>query len=232
MSASALRPLHVRKWLNDRSAERARLTAVKAAYRWAHAEGWIDANPIAAMRRPAETKREQIVSVEQMKMILRLTKSKQFRELLIVSWDIRARPYELRILHDRHLDLRRHRAIIPAHEAKGKKRNRVIYFTPRAERIIRRCQGNGIIFTNSRGNPWTSSAIKCRFVRLETHLGVRFCHYAFRHSFATRKLKEGVSAIDVAHLLGHNDVSTLANVYQHVEQDSSHLLAALNGKPA
>jgi integrase len=228
MPASGLRPLHVRKWLDDRSSERARLTAVKAAYRWAHAEGWIDANPIAAMRRPAETKREQLISLKEMKAILRRTKDRRFRELLIVSWDIGARPHELKILHDRHLDLDRHRAIIPAREAKVKKRNRVIYFTPRAERIIRRRRGDGIVFKNIDGKPWTASAIKCRFARLEKHLGVRFCHYAFRHSFATRKLKQGIPAIDVAHLLGHNDVSMLAKVYQHVEQDSDHLLAALN----
>jgi integrase len=231
MPASDLRPLHVRAWTNTRkTAKRARITAAKAAYRWGHEEGYIEANPIAAMKRPAETKRNQLISIAEMKAILRQTRyDKNFRHLLIAAWDTGARPQELKILHDRHLDLANHRAIIPAAEAKGKERDRVIYFTARVERIIRRRSGRGLIFTNGK-RPWTSSAVKDRFVDIEEQIGTRYCLYAFRHSFATRKLNDKVPAIYVANLLGHGDVSTLAKVYQHVEQDPAHMLNALNAK--
>ena len=223
-----LTPKLVRAWVDDRgAAKRARITAVKAAYRWAHAEGWIDANPIAAMRRPPQSKRDQIISVAEMRAILRLS-DKPFRELLVVSWDTGARPQELRRLQTRHLDLANRRCVLPAPEAKGKKKNRVIYLTLRAARIIAKRNNGGFVFRNSRGKPWTASAVKCRFARLEEKLGRRFCQYLFRHTFATRKLKEGVSPIIVAELLGHADVSMLAKVYQHVAQDPAHLLTALN----
>jgi integrase len=223
-----LTPKLVRSWVDDRGkAKRARITAVKAAYRWAHAEGWIDANPIAAMRRPPQSKREQIISVAEMRSILRLS-DKPFRDLLIVSWDTGARPQELRRLQTHHVDLPNRRCILPAPEAKGKKKSRVVYLTARAARIIAKRSNGGFVFRNSRGNAWTSTAVKCRFARLENKLGCRFCQYLFRHTFATRKLKEGVSAIVVAELLGHSDVSMLAKVYQHVAQDPAHLLTALN----
>jgi integrase len=231
LAPSRLTPRLVRAWADQRGrAKRARITAVKAAYRWGHAEGWIEANPIAAMRRPAQTKREGMVSLKEMKAILRLS-SKPFRDLLVVSWDTGARPQELRRLKDIHLDLGNHRCVLPVPEAKGKKRNRVIYFTPRAERIITRLNHGGFIFRNADGNQWTASAVKCRFARLDEKLGRRFCQYHFRHSFATRKLKDGISPIVVAELLGHADVSTLAKVDQHIAQDPAHLLSALNAKP-
>jgi integrase len=239
LSPSRLTPRIVRAWADRPGKDpkrgkptRARITAVKAAYRWAHSEGWIDANPIAAMRRPAAPKREELVSLAEMKAILRNVKDRCFRFLLIVSWDSGARPQELRRLRDIHVDLDKQRCVLPASEAKGKKKGRVIYLTARAVRIIRRLlQVGGHVFRNSIGRPWTASAVKCRFARLEKNLGRRYCQYLWRHSFATRKLKAGVSPIVVAELLGHSDVSTLAKVYQHVAQDPAHMLIALNAEP-
>jgi integrase len=210
-------------------AKRARITSVKSAYRWAHGEGWITANPVAAMRRPAASKREQVISLAEMKAILRLSR-KPMRELLICAWDSGARPQELKGLRPWHVELEKSRCVIPAKEAKGRKKNRVIYLTERAARIVKRGMGRQFIFVNSRGKQWTASAVKCHFARLEETLGTRFCQYAFRHTFATRKLKEGVSPIVVAELLGHSDVSMLAKIYQHVAQDPAHLLDALRRK--
>lgn len=226
-----LTPRLVRAWADQRGAKRGRITAVKAAYRWGHAEGWLRSNPIAAMKRPPATKRDDLITLEDVKRLLRLS-DRGFRDLLIVLWDTGARPQELRCLRSDHLDLPHHRCVLPLPESKGKRRERVIYLTPRAERIVRRRDQGGHIFRNSKGAPWTASAVKCRFVRLEKELGKRVCQYHFRHSFATRKLKEGLSPIVVAELLGHEDASTLAKVYQHVSQDPTYLLEALNRKSA
>lgn len=48
--------------------------------------------------------------------------------------------------------------------------------------------------------------------------------YALRHSFATNALRKGVDSLTVAVLLGHKDPSTLARVYQHLNQSPGHLL--------
>lgn len=52
----------------------------------------------------------------------------------------------------------------------------------------------------------------------------RYSLYALRHSFATNALKKGIDSLTVAILLGHEDPSTLARVYQHLNQNPEHLL--------
>lgn len=230
-----LTPRIVRSWADQRGkAKRARITAVKAAYRWGHAEGWIDANPIVAMRRPPQSKRVQFASLQEMKAILRAVKDKCFRDLLIVSWDTGARPQELRPLRDIHLDLDNHRCVLPTLDTKGKRKPRVFYLTTRAERIINRCNQGGYIFRNSRGKPWTASAVKCRFARLDEKLGKRFCQYMFRHAWVTRLLKQGVDSHIVAKLAGHTSTRMIDTVYSHVQQDDAFMVAqamnALNPK--
>ncbi|MCA9073984.1 MAG: tyrosine-type recombinase/integrase [Planctomycetaceae bacterium] len=52
----------------------------------------------------------------------------------------------------------------------------------------------------------------------------RYSLYALRHSWATNALKRGVDSMTVAILMGHEDPSMLARVYQHLSQDPQHLL--------
>ena len=51
-----------------------------------------------------------------------------------------------------------------------------------------------------------------------------FCLYVLRHSFATRALIKGVDSTAVSTLLGHEDCSTLAKVYQHLSSNPEFLL--------
>ncbi len=52
----------------------------------------------------------------------------------------------------------------------------------------------------------------------------RYSLYAFRHSWATNALKAGVDSLTVAILMGHNDPSMLAKVYQHLGHNPEHML--------
>jgi len=228
-----IKPKTVRDWVDSRgTAKRARITAIKAAFRWAHSKGWMEHNPLASMRRPEVGKREQVIDMHEFVNILRLSQDKCFRDLLTFSWDTGSRPQESKGLQADQVEFEKHRCVLHYLDSKGKRFSRVIYMTPRAERIVRRnlSVDNQFVFLNTRGEPWTANAVRTRFRRLEDKLGKRYTQYAFRHTFATRKLKAGVSPIDVAELLGHSDVSTLAKIYQHVAQDPSHLLKALNSE--
>lgn len=51
--------------------------------------------------------------------------------------------------------------------------------------------------------------------------------YALRHSWATRALQQGVDSLTVAILMGHQDPSMLARVYQHLSLNPQHLLKEL-----
>ncbi|MBX3420682.1 MAG: tyrosine-type recombinase/integrase [Pirellulaceae bacterium] len=49
--------------------------------------------------------------------------------------------------------------------------------------------------------------------------------YALRHTWATNALKSGLDALTVAILMGHQDPSMLAKVYQHLSHSPQHMLA-------
>jgi integrase len=127
--------------------------------------------------------------------------------------------------------MEKHCVTCPAAEAKGKKRLRIIYLTPRAETIIRRLLGlrpHGLLFLNSQGRPWNCYSMNCRFLRLKKHLGVKYAAYSLRHGFATRKLEDGLDHITVAALMGHADGNMLARVYSHIGERHEHLREQLN----
>lgn len=52
----------------------------------------------------------------------------------------------------------------------------------------------------------------------------RYSLYALRHSWATNALERGLDSLTVAILMGHQDPSTLAKVYQHLSHNPAHLL--------
>jgi integrase len=52
----------------------------------------------------------------------------------------------------------------------------------------------------------------------------KYSLYTLRHSWATHALQRGVDALTVAILMGHQDPSTLARVYQHLSLNPQHLL--------
>ncbi len=56
-------------------------------------------------------------------------------------------------------------------------------------------------------------------------LAPRYSLYALRHSWATNSLRNGVDALTVAILMGHEDPSTLSKVYQHLSLNPQHMLA-------
>jgi integrase len=60
--------------------------------------------------------------------------------------------------------------------------------------------------------------------KLAKQLVPRYSLYALRHSWATNALQRGLDSLTVAILMGHEDPSTLARVYQHLGHNPEHLL--------
>lgn len=58
-----------------------------------------------------------------------------------------------------------------------------------------------------------------------SEVATRYSLYTLRHSYATNALRKGIDSLTVAILLGHQDPSTLARVYQHLNQNPEHLLS-------
>ena len=75
----------------------------------------------------------------------------------------------------------------------------------------------------------TQAELRCEAKRKLTkkraaELAPRYSLYAFRHSWATNALQRGVDPLTVAILMGHEDPSMLAKVYQHLSLNPKHLL--------
>lgn len=82
---------------------------------------------------------------------------------------------------------------------------------------------------NGRVVPKTKAELRCEAKNKLTkkraaELAPRYSLYALRHSWATNALQRGVDPLTVAILMGHEDPSTLAKVYQHLSLNPKHLL--------
>jgi integrase len=162
--------------------------------------------------------------------MLTLTPTETFRDLITVCWETGCRPQEIWAVEKRHLDVVNKRWVFPASEAKGKRKIRVVYLTDGALAICQRLakeHPQGPLFRNRDGLPWTRFAVSLVFARMKKHLGQKYALVDFRHTFATRSLKNGVDPVTLATLLGHADGSMLCRTYAHVDQDDVHLRDAL-----
>lgn len=204
--------------------------AIQRAFRWAERQGRIDRSPVAVVEKPPTESKDIVVSTEEYATVMGLVREPRFRELLETAWESGARPQELRIIEAKHVDLEQARIVFPPKEAKGKKLYRVIYLTEEALVIVRRLVGEhptGTIFRNSEGAAWTKDAINCAFCRLQKKLGRKLHLGAFRKSWATEALKNGVDPVTAAHLLGHRDTAMISRVYAKVQQDPIHMRNAM-----
>ncbi len=153
------------------SGKRAAITAIKRPFNWALKRGEIASNPLRAVEKPDEQIREMVIPLPMHKQILKLV-SKPFADLLELAWETGARPFELYLLETRHLELKSSRAMFPREESKGKKRQRVIYFSKKALAIVKRnMRSEGRVLRNADDKPWTAYSINCAFLRLQTSMG-------------------------------------------------------------
>jgi integrase len=219
-----LKPHHVETWARGTST-RGKITAMKRAMNWAVEMGHIKYSPIAKMKRPKVGTRKDILTDEEFAKLMTLIPDKQFRDLIQFSWECGARPQESKLIEARHIDFDNSQVFIPEDDIGKHGLERRIYLNETALKIIKEnLRENGPLFLNTRGKPWTRSAVKCRFDRLTEKFGRRLCQYTFRHSWVTRMLKAGMDSHVVAALAGHKDTTMIDRVYSKVASDHAFLL--------
>ncbi len=72
------------------------------------------------------------------------------------------------------------------------------------------------IWARPRGQAWSYPAVYDLVLRLRARTGVEFDPHWFRHSAATRWLRDGVPVEVVSKLLGHSSVAVTSAVYGHL----------------
>ncbi|MAT73362.1 MAG: hypothetical protein CMJ58_28090 [Planctomycetaceae bacterium] len=229
-----LKPYHLQRYIDAQTSwapgnKRNACRAVQRALTWAVKQGYIERSPLAHFEKPPAGRRDQIVSEAEYAALLAATRDRTFRDVLTVAWETGARPQEVLRVEARHVDLRNSRWVFPPAEAKGGKLPRVIYLNPTARAITQRlmkAHPTGPLFRNTRGRPWTTMAVKCRFDTIKKNCGVRYCLYSLRHTWATNALRKGVDPITVSVLMGHSDTNMLARTYAHLTHDPAYLQQA------
>lgn len=178
MAVADLKPFHVQQWVDSKpewkTGKRGAIIAVQRAFNWAARNGRIPASPLRGMEKPAQGRREKVISPEEYEEALALVKDRAFRDLLELSWETGARPNELYTVEASYVDLANARWVFPVKESKGKKYQRVVYLTPKALEITRRVMAErptGPMLRNTDGSPWGMSSVKCRFQRLRVAIG-------------------------------------------------------------
>ena len=235
LKVGQLKPFHVQQWIDGyeklaNGSRRNYCRSIQRAMRWAEQQGYVDRSPIAHMEKPAGGKREVVISSTEFDNILGCVRDREFRDLLYTSWESGCRPQESLRVEARHIDLERGRWVFPKSEEKMNRTTRVVYLTDRALEITKRlvlAHPEGLLFRNTRGVPWTTDAVNCRFISIAKKLGKKYCLYVIRHTWMNRLLTSGVDGLTVAILAGHADPSMLAKTYQHLSQNPEYLRNAV-----
>lgn len=181
LTIDELSPGHVTEWLKGQSSwnsttKRGAITCLQRALNWSKKNNGLKVNVLAGMEKPLAKTRTTIVSEDEFKTLLAAIHDKEFKDLLLFSYDCGCRPQEAKQLEARHIELGKQRAVLPTEEAKGKRNPRAIYIpTTRALKIIKQRLKDfpeGKLFRNRNGQPWTASAVKCRFDKLQIAIGI------------------------------------------------------------
>jgi integrase/recombinase XerD len=83
------------------------------------------------------------------------------------------------------------------------------------------------LFADPRGQAWSYPAVYDLVLRLRRRTGIDFDPHWYRHSMATRALRDGVPIEVVSKLLGHASITTTSSIYGHLTvEDTRRVLEA------
>lgn len=231
--AEQMKPFHVEEWIDSHHKDwgnnykRGGVIAINRVFNWGTKAGYLNHNPIKTAHKPPAEPRKIYMKPEDYERILGMIDDKDpFKDLLMFVWTVGCRPQEVRCIEHRHIHLEEGYIIFPKEESKGKRDPRkIILNAPAAEILKRQMATNpeGIVFRNTRGQPWNKYSIGNRFYRMSKVIGKRMFCYAARHGYGTRKVKQGHNLLAIAATMGHKDGSMLGKVYSHIDEDIEHL---------
>jgi integrase len=236
-SVSRLKVHHVDQWLATHqtwgaSSKRAAITSIKSLFNWAVRRGILAINPISGIERPPTPRRETLISAEDHERI-RQASDPAFRILVTALRLSGCRPGEISILTAQHFDERNGFWIYQDHKTRSKTGTlKAVPLHPclnALSRILASARPSGPLFINSDGKAWTRNAMRCRFRRLRGKLDLPTgtVAYAYRHTFATEGLVNGVDSATMATILGHTSTRMLMERYAHLGSQAQHLKDAV-----
>lgn len=200
------------------------LATVAQLLRWA---GRVEPVPL-----PPKASRgaEAVISDEVYARVLDATYG-DFRQLNRFLWETGCRPGEATALTVADVGWDVGTIRVKVHKTRRKGKTRIIYLGDEAMAILRfqsdKHGGEGLLFRGTRGR-LTLRAMAGRFLTLSEKVGTTVTSYMYRHTWATRALKAGVPAAQVAEMLGHSSVAMVSKHYGHLSGEVDLLRAQAN----
>jgi integrase len=147
-----------------------------------------------------------------------------FREFVRCLWELGCRPSELAGLTAEKVDWAGGVAVLKDHKNENSTgRPRTLYFSAAAMAILRRQRErypSGLLFRSTGGLFMYDQLIVKRFHTIARSLRIEVSAYSYRHTFITRALQSGITAAQVAELVG-TSVGMISRNYGHLESKPS-----------
>ncbi len=242
--ARDIKPFHVTRWLDEKdnwsqATKRTAIISVKRMFSWSVEMGLMPSDPLKTLKRPGRVNREVVITPEQHAAMIaksdgrgQTRRAACFRPVLIALKHSGGRPSTVASV--RAEDVAEDLSMWVLNEHKTRKKTRrplLVYLSPCLQtltRIALHQRKSGELFRNARSEPWTRNAIRIRMKRLRESLQLPkgTIAYAYRHTYATNAMLNGVDIATTAELLGHTDVRMVSEVYGHLAGAPEHMKAA------
>jgi integrase len=206
------------------------VVALKRVFNWADRQGLFSPSPIRFLERPPAGRRNAMLTKTERREILAAIPDIEFRQFVESLQETGARPSEIARLTAAEVNLPAGICVLDRHKTAGKTgRPRVVYMTPKFAAIVRKLMKKhptGPLFRGPRfGRPFGMHGITARFRRLREKLPhiKNAMAYAYRASFATDALMNGVGVAQVAELLGHRDLGMIEKHYSFIHTQTDYM---------
>ena len=197
------------------------ITAVRFFYTVTLGREWMIRHlpfPKAAKKLP------EILSREEVRKLIRASRSIRDKTMLSVAYGTGARVSE--VVHLRISDIDRAQGVIHIRNGKGRKERRAL-LSPKLLKMLEQywleCRPKDYLFPGIEGGAVNESVLQrvCKDAALRAGISKRVYPHILRHSFATHLLEQGTDIRTVQVLLGHSHITTTTG-YLRV---TGHLLA-------
>lgn len=218
--------------------QRTAISVLKAMMQWGVDEELLPRNPFARYPRPKVEPRSHLISQAVHRQMIQATdlgresqaRAAAFRPILIALRHSGRRTGDIcQVMVE---DTGPGTWTIHNHKTRHKTgSSQTVYLSPCLATLTEAAKmgrSSGVLFRNHLGQAWTPNAIQRRFRRLRERLDLPAgtMAHAYRHTYITQALVNGVDVQTVAELVGHTDSAMIQQVYGHLAQKRAHLADA------
>jgi integrase len=217
--ASEIKPFQAQAWLDGQttwgmSTKGMAIRSIKGCFLWAVRMGYLDRQPLDAMRAPKPIRRPPATEA-MIGAFLATCTEPAVRDYATVALETGARPGELFSITAAGLG-----GTARAASVTGKTGKRTIPLSGRSWAVLAalaKRYPEGALLRGPNGRPWSRGTLAWWFRRVGAAAGVKVVPYHLRGVFATRSLRVNGEVV-TAKLMGHKGLAMLAAHYEGLDQ--------------